>query len=137
MTSLSKNTVVVSQYDEAGDLLPSKRYPIPNQSITKNTLRGLGLTLIFPFMLVVGFVYLLGLTARLAWTKPEPLINTTPCGSLCTYGFWAETKNNWHCTVNQGMSCDNSRRDFVLRSNPNNCTMFKRSKQHEASRPTT
>lgn len=95
-------------------------------SATYNTLRGLMLIATFPFILVVGVIYLLGLTARLAWDKPKPRPNNTPCGDLCAHAAYHEGTASYRCIINRGLKCRYSRKDFVTDSDPNNCTMFEK-----------
>ena len=87
----------------------------------RSTALGLLYTVSFPFVFVAGVIYLLGLTARLAWTRPERW-NVTPCGPTCKHAkqLWGA----WRCTLSQSSQCEHARKEFMARDDPRNCQAF-------------
>lgn len=84
----------------------------------RSTALGLAYAVSFPVVLVAGIIYLLGLTARFAWTRPEPRRTETPCGPLCSY----TRRDSCMATT---YTCAIARPMFTTRDDPNNCYMFK------------
>lgn len=85
----------------------------------------------FPVVLVTAVVWLPVMLLR----KPEPPVNTTPCGRLCRYAYWIDEDKapdgnaGWRCEAWQGIDCNHARRNFTSQEDPNNCTMFERKKR--------
>lgn len=96
---------------------------IARRNPVRSTALGLLFAASFPFVLAAGVVYLLGLTARLAWTRPERW-NVTPCGPTCRHAkqLWG----GWRCTLSETSKCEHARREFTVMADPRNCQMFER-----------
>ena len=77
----------------------------------------------FPFALVVMTVCLIPLLLRRPKKPEKP--NTTPCGSLCAYAVFKDHDSMWHCAAQRGWFCDKARNVFTIKTDPNNCSMFK------------
>ena len=75
----------------------------------------------FPFALVVA----VGMSLRLLRKpRPEPPVNSTPCGPLCLHA--QQHHAQWDCKIDMGKRCDLARPTFTVKTDPNNCTMFRR-----------
>lgn len=85
----------------------------------RNTLVGLGLVLFFPFGFAIGFVYLLGLTARMAWPVQTPA-DETPCG-LCKHFYYST--NQQICSA-AALYLPGARKQF-LSGDGVQCTMWR------------
>ena len=119
-----------------------------DRALTRRALRGALLIVFSPFLFAVAAMYLMLLTARMAFTahaygvkmrhlnpdpKPGQPINRTPCGPLCEYAIWKTGvlggPKNWFCYVNGALTCDHSRPHFTSQDNPNNCMQFQSTTQ--------